>query len=93
MGVQDTAGNGAGLKQREAEQDGVADDTPDGADGIGCKGHSLDEHRIDAHANHNQEPLQTKGQQAAQIVLADLFLLFAPEGRKRDGGQADGKVG
>ena len=91
MCVQDAFGNRAGLEQGKAEQNRVADDAPDGADGIGCKGHSLDEHRIDAHTNHNQEPLQTQGQQAAQIVLPDLSLFPAPEGGKRDGGQADGK--
>ena len=91
MCVEDAAGEGAGLEQGEAEQDGVANDAPDGCDGVGCKRNALNEHRVDAHANHDEEPLQAQSQQAAQVVLTDLPLLFAAKSRKRDGGQTHGQ--
>ena len=92
MGVEDAAGESAGLEQGEAEQDGVPNDAPNRGDGVGCKRHALDEHRVDAHANHDEEPLQTQSQQTAQVVLADLALLFAAKSRKRDGGQTHGQI-
>ena len=55
MGVEDAAGEGAGLEQGEAEQDGVPNDAPDGGDGVGCEGDALDEHRVNAHADHDEE--------------------------------------
>src|SRR5699024_4218177 len=70
----------------------VPNDAPNRGDGLGCKRHALDEHRVDAHANHDEEPLQTQSQQAAQIVLTDLTLLFTAKSRKRDGGQTHGEI-
>src|SRR5699024_162959 len=92
MGVEDAAGESAGLEQGEAEQDGVPNDTPDGCDGVGCKRNTLNEHRVDAHADHDEKALQTQSQQAAQVVLTDLALLFAAKSRKRDGGQTHGEI-
>ena len=79
MGVENTAGEGAGLEQGEAEQDGVTNDAPNRGDGVGCKRNALDEHRVNAYADHDEETLQAQSQQAAQVVLADLALLFAAE--------------
>ena len=89
MGVEDAAGEGAGLEQGEAEQDGVPNDAPNGGDGVGCKGNALDEHRVNAYADHDEETLQTQSQQAAQIVLAHLALFMAAESGKWDGRQTD----
>ena len=91
MGVEDAAGEGAGLEQGEAEQDGVPNDTPDGCDGVGCKGNALDEHRVNAYADHDEETLQAQSQQAAQVVLTDLALLFTAKSGERDGGQTHGE--
>ena len=92
MCVEDAAGESAGLEQGEAEQDGVPNDTPDGCDGVGCKRNALDEHRVNAYADHDEETLQAQSQQAAQVVLADLALLFAAECWERDGGQTHGQI-
>ena len=91
MGVEDAAGEGAGLEQGEAEQDGVPNDTPDGCDGVGCKGNALDEHRVNADADHDEKALQTQSQQTAQVVLTDLALLFTAKSGERDGGQTHGE--
>ena len=85
MCVEDAAGESAGLEQGEAEQDGVPNDTPDGCDGVGCKRNALDEHRVNAYADHDEKALQTQSQQTAQVVLADLALLFAAKSRERMG--------
>src|SRR5699024_10797533 len=92
MCVENAAGEGAGLEQGEAEQDGVTNDAPNGCDGVGCKGDALNQNSVNADANHNEETLQAQSQQAAQVVLADLALLFTAEGRKRDGGQTHGEI-
>src|SRR5699024_2785266 len=92
MCVENAAGEGAGLEQRETEQDSVTNDAPDGGDGVGCKGNALDEHRVNAYADHDEETLQAQSQQAAQVVLTDLPLLFAAKSRKRDGGQTHGQI-
>ena len=85
MGVEDAAGEGAGLEQGEAEQDGVTNDAPNRGDGVGCKRNALDEHRVNAYADHDEKALQTQSQQTAQVVLTDLTLLFTAKSRKRDG--------
>ena len=57
-----------------------------------CKGDALDEHRVNAYADHDEEPLQPQSHQAAQVVLADLALFLAAEGGERDGGQTYGEI-
>ena len=49
MGVEDAAGESAGLEQGEAEQNSIPNDAPNRRDGVGCKRHALDEHRVNAH--------------------------------------------
>ena len=91
MGVEDAAGEGAGLEQGEAEQDGVPNDAPDGGDGVGCEGDALNQNSVNADANHDEEALQSQSQQAAQVVLTDLALLFTAKSGERDGGQTHGE--
>ena len=79
MCVEDAAGESAGLEQGEAEQDGVPDDAPNGGDGVGCKRDALNQNSVDTDADHDEKALQTQSQQAAQVVLTDLALLFAAE--------------
>ena len=91
MCVEDAAGESAGLEPGEAEQDGVSHDAPNGCDRVGCKGDALNQNSVDAHTDHDEEALETQGKEAAQVVLADLALLLAAEGRKRDRGQTHGQ--
>ena len=51
MGVEHTLGQRAGLKEREAEQDGVAHARPDRGRDIGVHYHVLNEYGIDRHTN------------------------------------------
>ena len=60
--------------------------------GSDANDNALDEHRVNAHADHDEEPLQPQSQQAAQVVLADLALFLAAEGGERDGGQTYGEI-
>ena len=89
MCVQNAFGNRTGLEQGETEQNRVADNTPDGRDGVVCDGHRLNENGIDAHTDQDEKALEAQGKQAAQIVLAHLTLLMAAEGGERNGGQTD----
>lgn len=60
----------AGLEQGVAQQDRIAHAAPDGRRYVvaGC-GDALHQHRVDAHADHNEEGLKAQGQQGAKIVL------------------------
>ena len=89
MCVENAAGESAGLEQGETEQDGVPNDAPNRGDGVGAERDVLNEHRVNTNADHDEEALQAEGQQAAQVVLADLALLLAAEGGERNGGQTD----
>ena len=91
MCIENAAGEGAGLEQGKAEQDSVPNDAPDGGDGVGCKRDALNQNSVNADANHDEEPLQTQSQQTAQVVLADLALLFTAKSGERDGGQTHGQ--
>ena len=61
---------GARLKQREAEQDGIAHTAPYSTDHIPARGNPLYQHRLNGDTDDNQEPLKAHGQQGAEIVLA-----------------------
>ena len=77
----------AGLEQAETEQNGVADNAPNGVDGIPGNRHALDQHSVNSNTNQNQEALKTQCKQAFQVVLPHVRLLVvAPcchgDGRK-----------
>ena len=79
--------HGAGLKQAETKQNGVADNAPNGVDGIPGNRHALDQHRINRHADEDEKALKTQRKQAFQVVLPHVRLLVvAPcchgDGRK-----------
>ena len=79
--------HGAGLKQAETEQNGVAHNAPNGVDGIPGNRHALDQHRINRHADEDEKALKTQRKQAFQVVLPHVRLLMvAPcchgDGRK-----------
>ena len=63
-------GEAAGLEKREAQEDRVPHTAPDGAGNVvAAQGDALHQHRVDAHADHNEERLEAQGQQGAEIVL------------------------
>ena len=47
-----------GLEQGEAQKNRVSHDTPDRSDNVLAESDRLHQHRIDADADHNQEPLE-----------------------------------
>ena len=89
MCVQNAFGNRAGLEQGETEQDRVADNAPDGCNRIIGNGYRLDEHRINAYTDQDEEALEAQSKQAAQVVLSHLALFMAAEGGERNGSQTD----
>ena len=80
--------HGAGLKQAETEQNGVAHNAPNGVDGIPGNRHALDQHRINRHADEDEKALKTQRKQAFQVVLPHVRLLVVAEGRHGDGCKA-----
>ena len=60
----------AGLEQSVAQQNRIAHATPDGRGYVVARcGDALHQHRVDAHADHNEEGLEAQGQQRTKIVL------------------------
>ena len=79
--------HGAGLKQAETKQDGIAHDTPNGVDGIPGNRYRLYQHGVNRHADEDEKALKTQCKQAFQVVLPHVRLLVvAPcchgDGRK-----------
>ncbi len=81
-------GYGAGFEQAETEQNGVADNAPNGVDGIPGNRYALDQHRINRHADEDEKALKTQRKQAFQVVLPHVALLVVAEGRHGDGRKA-----
>ena len=88
MGAHDRFGQASGLEEREAQQHRVAHDAPDAPDDVICKGDRLDQHRIDADADHDQKALEAQSEQRSQIVLADVALFPVAERGERDRSKA-----
>ena len=59
----------AGLKQREAQQHGIADTCPNGLDYIRIHRDGLHQYRIHCHADDDEESLEAQCEQGTQIVL------------------------
>ena len=78
-----------GLKQGEAQKDGVAHNTPDRADDVVTECDRLNQHRINAYADHNQESLKSDCKQRTQIILPDIALLSVSKSGERNRGKAD----
>ena len=79
--------HGAGLKQAETEQNGVAHNAPNGVDGIPGNRHALDQYAVNRHADEDEKALKAQRKQAFQVVLPHVRLLVvAPcchgDGRK-----------
>ena len=79
--------HGAGLKQAETEQNGVAHNAPNGVDGIPGNRHALDQYGVNRHADEDEKALKAQRKQAFQVVLPHVRLLVvAPcchgDGRK-----------
>ena len=80
------------LKQGEAQKDGVAHNTPDRADDVIAECDRLNQHRINAYADHNQESLESDCKQRTQIILSDIALLSVSKGGKWNRGKADHQI-
>ena len=74
----------AGAKQRVAQQHRIAQTLPDGHGDIVPHGDILHQHRVDAHADHNEKRLEAQGQQGLQIVLPRLAPLTVGHRGKGD---------
>ena len=79
----------AGLKQREAQKHGIAHNAPDGCDNVLGECHGLNQYRINADTDHNEEALEAKGKQGTQIILSDIALLSVAKGGERNRSKAD----
>ena len=76
----------AGLKEGEAQEHRVPHAPPDGAGNVViAQGDALHQHRVDAHADHNEERLEAQGQQGAEIVLPRVAPFPVHHRGKRDG--------
>ena len=67
--------HGAGLKQAETEQNGVAHNAPNGVDGIPGNRHALDQYGVNRHADEDEKALKAQRKQAFQVVLPHVRLL------------------
>ena len=92
MGAHDRFGQASSLEEREAQKHRIAHDTPDASDDVIRKGDCLDQHRIDADADHDQEALEAQSEQGSQIVLADVALFPVAERRERDRSKAGHEI-
>ena len=88
MSAENAFCNAAGLKEHEAQQNGIAHRTPNSADGISACGDTLYQHRVDRHADKDQQPLEAHGKQGLDVVLPGGAKLPVGEGRHRDGRKA-----
>ena len=88
MCAEHAAGDGASLKQAEAEQHGIAHAAPYRADGVAACGDTLYQHRIDGNTDKDQQPLKANSEQGLQIVLPGAAQLPVRERSNGDGGQA-----
>ena len=80
--------HGAGLKQAETEQNGVAHNAPNGVDGIPGNRHALDQHGVNRHADEDEKALKAQRKQAFQIVLPHVRLLVVTPCCHGDGRKA-----
>ena len=69
MGAEQRFGQAARFEQCETQQHGVAHTGPDGPGNIAACGNTLHQDRIDPHAHHNEERLESQGKQGAKVVL------------------------
>ena len=83
MCAEHAAGDGASLKQAEAEQHGIAHAAPYRADGVAACGDALYQHRIDGNTDKDQQPLKAHGKQGLDVVLPGISQL--PVGERGNG--------
>lgn len=72
-------GKCACLEQGETQKNCVPHDTPDRSDDVLGKCNRLNQYRIDADTDHNEEALEPNGEQGSQIVLSDVALFSVSE--------------
>jgi len=72
------------LKQREAQKNRVAHDSPNGTNDVAAERNRLNQHRIDADTDDDKEPLESNGKQRTQIVLTDIALFSVTKSGERN---------
>ena len=92
MRAENALGDTARFEQHIAKQYRIANGAPYRPDGISACGDPLDKHRVNCHAHQNEHPLESHGEQRAQIVLARVSQFPVGKGRHRDGGQAGEQI-
>jgi len=58
MRAENALGKASGLEQREAQQHRIAHARPDSGDDVRIRGNALNQHGIDAHADHDEKGLK-----------------------------------
>ena len=92
MGTQYALGHRTGLEQTETKKNRIADNAPNGVDGIPGYGDVLKQNCVDRHADQNQEALKSQRKQRAKIILSHMGLLMVAPCCHRDGSQTDGHI-
>lgn len=85
MSVEQAPGKGARLKQREAQQHRIPHARPYGRRDAALHHDVLDQHRVDRHADDDEEALKPQRQQASEVILAHLPPFPVGHGRHGDG--------
>ena len=85
MSVEQAPGKGARLKQREAQQHRVPHARPYGCRDAALHHDVLDQHRVNRHADDDEEALKPQRQQASEVILAHLPPFPVGHGRHGDG--------
>lgn len=92
VGIEQGLGDAARLEQREAQQHRITDARPQGRADVAAHSDALHQHRVDAHADHDEECLEAQGEERPQVVLAHLTPLAVDHGCHGNGSQRGGHV-
>ena len=95
MGAEQGFGKRSRFEQCEAQQHGIAHAGPDGPGNITACGNTLHQDRIDPHAHHNEERLESQGKQGSKVVLsrgAPIPVGHGGKGDRPDGGGQDTSI-
>ena len=85
MGIEDGFGKTSGLEQGEAEQNGVAECSPNGLDDVCFRGDVLHQYGVDTDTDHDEKGLECQGQQGAKIILSHAAPFPIDHGRHGNG--------
>ena len=92
MGVKDALGQARRLKEGKAQEHRVRRAHPDRGVEVRRRGDGPNQHRVDAHADHQEKALDAQGRQPTQVVGPDVAPLPVGEGGQRHRPHRDGEV-